>query len=150
MEHGGSVEAKPMVGAILLRYWIPVVAYAGWIFYLSSQSRPSPMALWMLTYVGDKGLHSIEYGILGILCYRAFRHAACAQAAQSALMLAVVASTVYGVTDEIHQAFVPPRVPDGWDVLADSIGATVTASVWHWLPFSDRAPGRASIADSSE
>ena len=150
MEHDGFVKAKPTIGSFLLWYWIPVVTYAGWIFYLSSQSRPSPVALWLLTYVGDKGLHAIEYGVLGILCYRAFRHAAGPQAAQSALLLAVVASTVYGVTDEIHQAFVPRRHPDGWDVLADAIGATVTASVWHWLPFSDRAPGRASIAGSSE
>ena len=150
MEHDGFVEAQPTFGAILLRYWIPVVAYAGLIFYLSAQTRPSPAAMWLLIQLGDKPLHAIEYGILGILCYRAFRYAAGARAARSALLLAVVASTVYGVTDEIHQAFVPPRVPDGWDLLADSIGATVTASVWHWLPYSDRAPGRASTAGSSE
>src|SRR5688572_1117866 len=98
MKHDGSVEAKPMVGAFLLRYWIPVVVYAGLIFYLSAQTRPSPATMWLLIHLGDKPLHAIEYGILGILCYRAFRHAAGAQAAQSALLLAVVASTVYGVT----------------------------------------------------
>ena len=41
--------------------------------------------------------------------------------------LAVVIATVYGVTDEIHQRFVPPRQTDAWDVAADATGASLAA-----------------------
>jgi VanZ family protein len=111
-------------------YWLPVLAYAGLIFWLSSQSRPPGPTIWLLQQLGDKVLHAIEYGIMGILCFRAFRHAAGTRAARSALLLAVAAATVYGVTDEIHQVFVPMREPDALDVVMDFIGAVIGASGW--------------------
>ena len=40
---------------------------------------------------------------------------------------AAVVSTVYGVTDELHQSLVPTRQSDALDVLADAIGASVAA-----------------------
>ncbi|MDE3035200.1 MAG: VanZ family protein [Nitrospirota bacterium] len=111
-------------------YWVPVGAYAGLIFYFSSQSVAPGPTIWILELVGDKGVHAVEFGLLGLLCYRAFRYAAGARAARSALWLAILASTGYGVTDEIHQAFVPLREPSGWDVLADGAGASVVSSLW--------------------
>jgi VanZ family protein len=122
-----------MSTGLLLRYWMPVAVYAGLIFYSSSQSRPSPPALWLLVHLGDKTIHAIEYGILGILCYRAFYYAAGTAASRMAWLLAIAASVGYGITDEIHQVFVPARDPNGWDLLADGIGAAVAASCWHWL-----------------
>jgi len=113
------------------RYWVPVGAYAGLIFYLSSQSVAPGPTIWILELVGDKGVHAVEFGLLGLLCYRAFRYAAGARAARSALWLAILTSTGYGVTDEIHQAFVPLREPSPWDVLADGAGASVVSSLWH-------------------
>jgi VanZ family protein len=38
-------------------------------------------------------------------------------------MLSVLLSSLYGVTDELHQAFVPGRVASIGDLVADSIGA---------------------------
>lgn len=116
--------------AHLWRYWLPVVGYAGLIFYLSAQSRPPGPTLWLLRELGDKTVHALEYAILGILCYRAFRHAAGRRAARSALVLAVVAATGYGVTDEIHQVFVPMREPEVWDVVMDCLGSVIGASGW--------------------
>lgn len=121
-------DARRRLITLAAWYWMPVLLYAGFIFVQSSQSRPAGPALWLLRLIGDKGLHAIEYGVLGLLCYRAFRHAAGAGAARSALLLAILASTGYGVTDEIHQAFVPLREPDAWDVLADLLGSALGAS----------------------
>jgi len=42
-------------------------------------------------------------------------------------LLAVLASTVYGVTDEVHQRFVPGRTADLLDLAADAVGATIAA-----------------------
>lgn len=116
----------------ILFYWIPVAAYAGLIFYLSAQTRPPGPTLWLVQLLGDKAVHALEYGVLGILCYRAFRHAAGARAARSALLLAIVAATGYGITDELHQAFVPMREPEVWDLVMDFLGAAIGASGWRW------------------
>jgi len=113
-------------------YWLPVVAYAGLIFYLSSLSKPEEYLPSVLAELGDKVLHAVEYGLLGALCYRAFRHGANAWAARYAWQLAIIAAAVYGVTDEVHQAFVPLRDADVLDFLMDGIGAAIGATVWRW------------------
>jgi VanZ family protein len=49
------------------------------------------------------------------------------------LVGAIGASTLYGVSDEIHQMFVPPRRADPYDLLADALGACAAAiAVWAW------------------
>ncbi|MGH7205061.1 MAG: VanZ family protein [Nitrospiraceae bacterium] len=111
-------------------YWLPVVAYAGLIFFLSSLSNPEVYTPSFLYEIGDKSLHAFEYGVLGILCYRAFRHGSGAWAARYALHLAIVAAAAYGVTDEIHQVFVPLREADAGDLLMDTIGAAIGATGW--------------------
>jgi len=113
-------------------YWLPVLGYAGLIFFLSSLSHPEELVPSLFQIVGDKTLHAIEYGILAILCYRAFRHAAGSWGAQYALVLSIVAASLYGVSDEIHQAFVFSRVSSGWDFLADSVGAVFASVGWRW------------------
>ena len=61
----------------LLVYWGPVVGYAGMVFFLSAQSHPEEqLPSFLLEEVSDKVLHAVEYGILALLCYRAFRWAA--------------------------------------------------------------------------
>jgi len=113
-------------------YWLPVVTYAGLIFYLSSLSEPEEYVPFALAELGDKVLHAVEYGLLGALCYRAFRHGANVWAARYAWQLAIIAAAVYGVTDEVHQAFVPLRDADVLDFLMDGIGAAIGATVWRW------------------
>jgi VanZ family protein len=39
--------------------------------------------------------------------------------------MAIVFASIYGLSDEIHQAFVPSRIASGWDFLADFLG-----SIW--------------------
>jgi VanZ family protein len=127
-----TIERNRVVEA--LWYWGPVVLYAGLIFYLSCQSHPERyIPTFMFLEVGDKVLHAIEYALLGFLCYRAFRHAAGTLGGQYAVLLAVVAATIYGATDEWHQAFVPFREPDRWDLATDLLGALVGVVAWVWI-----------------
>ena len=118
----------------VLSYWVPVALYAGAIFYLSAQSHPDDqLPLFVLRDVSDKVLHAVEYGILSILCYRAFRWAAGPAVARQAVVLAIVTASVYGITDEAHQLFVPFR-ESGWqDWLADTIGAVIGALSWRFI-----------------
>ena len=114
-----------------LIYWGPAVLYAGAIFFLSAQSHPEDkLPLFLLRDVGDKILHVVEYGILSLLCYRAFRWAAGPAVARQAVVLAIVTASVYGLTDEVHQAFVPLREASWQDWLADTIGAVLGAISW--------------------
>ena len=112
-------------------YWIPVIAYAGLIFFLSDQSYPEKYVPIFTFPGGDKLDHALEYSVLGVLCYRAFRYAAGEWASRYALLLAIVAAFGYGVSDEFHQYFVPLREADVWDILADTVGASIGASGWH-------------------
>jgi VanZ family protein len=42
-----------------------------------------------------------------------------------------VLASAYGITDELHQAFVPLRMPDPMDWLVDTVGAAVGAlTMW--------------------
>ena len=115
-------------------YWVPVALYAGAIFYLSAQSHPEDqLPSFLLKDVSDKVLHAVEYGILGLLCYRAFRWAAGPAVARQAVVLAIVTASVYGITDEVHQFFVPFRESSWLDWLADTIGAAIGAISWRFI-----------------
>lgn len=113
-------------------YWGPVGCYAGLIFYLSSLSFFPETLPSFFRDLGDKSQHMVAYGVFGILWYRAFRFAGGTWSAPRAVVLAIVASALYGVTDEIHQYFVPMRQADVWDVVADAAGATIAAVSCEW------------------
>jgi VanZ family protein len=127
MHHFGfALNSVRLIGL----YWLPVIGYAALIFYFSSLIYPGDVMPSFLVAVSDKMLHMLEFGILGILCYRAFRHAAGTWAARYGLLLAIMASVLYGFADELHQAIVPGRTADAWDFLADATGAVFVT--WGW------------------
>lgn len=99
-----------------LRRWGPAVAYALLIFVLSSfSSFPVPKGIWSF----DKVIHLVEYAVLGFLVAYALPG--------KPWWLAAVISTLYGVSDEVHQAFVPGRSADPFDACADAIGSAIGA-----------------------
>ena len=110
-----------------LRYWGPVCGYAGLIFYLSSLPNPEKTLPELFQLLSDKALHAVEYAVLGGLCYRAFRWGTNNSLAERALLLAIVASSLYGLSDELHQSFVPMRESSWLDAVADAIGSAVGA-----------------------
>ena len=99
------------------------------IFVLSSMSRlPS-----LPGDVDDSVPHVFVYGVLAALLLRglvgARRRSVTIWAAWTAALLA----TLYGVTDELHQWFVPGRMAEVSDLVADAVGATVAAGLlWAW------------------
>ena len=109
-------------------YWLPVIAYASLIFYLSSLPHPEEeLPKFLFEKIGDKLLHVVEYAVLGLLCYAAFRRAAGARIARRAVLVTIVAVSFYGMTDEVHQAFVPFRESSWLDWLADTAGGVIGA-----------------------
>jgi len=107
-----------------LYYWLPV-----WIFCIAifiQSSFPSPEQLPSFDY-SDKLLHVGAYAVLSILFFRAFRAGKPDSRTISTIMLCVVFTTLYGVSDEVHQHFVPSRSADIMDVMADFIGSVAGA-----------------------
>jgi len=108
--------------------WLPVAAYMALIFYFSSLPHPDEeLPTFLFETLGDKWLHGIEYAVLGVLCYRAFRRAAGPFTAGYAVAFAIVTASLYGATDELHQAFVPFRTATWLDWVADTAGGMVGA-----------------------
>lgn len=107
--------------------WFPVFLYAGLIFYLSGLSAlPVSIEHPFL----DKLEHVAEYAILGILLMRALANPDFKFKASEAFAAAVIIAFLYGISDEIHQAFVPGRSADIFDALFDLIGAGIGAYVY--------------------
>lgn len=100
------------------------VAYAAAIFVGSSITQP-------LQYIppellaSDKLVHAAEYAVLGALVAAAFRLRG--RSARNALAWAVAIASAYGISDEVHQYFVPGRSADPFDWMADTLGAAVGA-----------------------
>jgi VanZ family protein len=80
--------------------------------------------------MSDKLLHALEYGILGILLYRALHQTT---SAIGSIILSIMFVVIFGISDEIHQWFVPNRQADSWDLLADTLGATFFILTWAFM-----------------
>jgi VanZ like family len=106
----------------LIIYWLPLFFYLGLIFYLSSLSFHLPFRPFRHF---DKILHMIEYAILSLLFYRAIQDSIEEPLMRYVSFIAIGSCIFYGILDEYHQAFVPLRISDPYDVLADAIGATL-------------------------
>ncbi len=105
----------------MVAYWLPVVAYLGLIFYLSSLSQ---LATEITLFSGaDKLIHLGEYAFLSWLLSRALRSAS--PFSREAALIAIVFASLYGISDEFHQAFVPGRSAELLDVVADCGGAVL-------------------------
>lgn len=99
--------------------WLPVVVYMAMIFYFSSLAAlPGPIKPFA-PY--DKLLHMGEYAVLSVLFFRAWKK----EKMKHALFLSIFSTVLYGISDEIHQSFVPGRVMDIWDISADAVGSFI-------------------------
>ena len=109
----------------LVQLWGPVLLVMGLILHFSSLPDPGGPP----GGISDKTAHFLIYGALGAAMVRALASGRSAAMTLPTIIVAVVLSTLYGVSDEIHQYFVPPRTPDILDVVADAAGAFAGAIV---------------------
>ena len=101
-------------------YWLPVVIYCSLIFIQSSY--PSYDRLPQFDNA-DKLWHFCAYAVLGALFYRAFLTTPFNQKARQIVLVSIVCASVYGLSDEIHQYFVPLRQASLADIGADILGS---------------------------
>jgi VanZ family protein len=72
-------------------------------------------------------IHVAAYAGLGALTARATAKGV-RNVSWRAVLLAIVIATLYGVSDDYHQRFVPGRSFDVLDMVADTIGSVIGAS----------------------
>ena len=96
----------------------------GLIFFASALPDPGapPGGL------SDKGAHVVAYEALGGALLRALARGRSAAMTPARIAAAAALATLYGLSDELHQRFVPGRTPDLLDVVADALGGVAGAA----------------------
>lgn len=108
--------------------WGPAVIWMAVIFILSHQPGSGLNAVlpffqrWFPLMKSFNWGHFVSYFVLALTFYWAVtpRHAR-----WRGKVLAVLLSVLYGITDELHQVFVPDRTADWMDIRNDAIGAVL-------------------------
>ncbi len=117
--------ARSVVG-VALRY-VPALLGAAAIFAVSSMPRP-PIPEVLTFWNSDKLLHTAAYALLATLVLLGAR-ARTGRLGRAARIEAALVATLYGVSDEWHQSFVPGRSTSVYDLVADAAGAMIGAFV---------------------
>lgn len=97
---------------------VAALLWAALLFWQSSSTGAGSF-LDFLPAGSDKVAHFAAYAVLGALI----------TLATGTPLAGWVLATLYGISDEIHQAFVPGRFPSLGDLVADALGAALGA----WL-----------------
>jgi VanZ family protein len=112
-------------------FWGPPIAYAAFLFYLSSRPVPTMLAP---PEGFDKLAHFAAYAVLGALCARALlfalRRSARGVMKVGAIFGGAALGALYGVSDEIHQSFVASRSAEVLDAVADAAGSLAGAALF--------------------
>ena len=123
-------------GHTFVSHWLPVIGLCTLIFIQSAFASSERIPRWPYF---DKLLHLIVYGILGALVCRASNTIESMHLHRLRLFLiGVLTTTLYGLSDEWHQSFVPGRSAAAADLLADLVGAVVGCAIWIKVTLSSR------------
>lgn len=105
------------------------LAWMAVLFYLSHQpTLDTPM----LFPGQDKLFHALVYGVLGFLLLGS-RTPAPDGFTELQIRSSILIASLYGISDEFHQYFIPGRSADAWDWVADTLGAVIAVSLLAWL-----------------
>jgi VanZ family protein len=103
--------------------WGPAIMVMVLIFTFSSRQGISVSEELAVDFIVLKGAHIIMYAILYFLLFRAFYlNAHHTKRDPPPYIVPLIVAVVYGMSDEIHQTFVPTREGHIRDVFIDAIG----------------------------
>ena len=114
----------------LFTRWLPLIIYCLIIFIQSSLPAYERLPEFKFS---DKFLHFGAYALMGILFFRAFQTLRIKSDVRRLILFSIAAATLYGISDEIHQYFVPFREADFLDVVANTLGAVCGVFFYRWL-----------------
>jgi VanZ family protein len=108
-------------------YWVPAVLWMGVIFFLSTLPESATPGRGIIS---DKVCHGAEYFILAFLILFALQRTTRASFF-TAFWITLGWVALYGLSDEIHQLYVPSRQFAVGDLLAD-VGGVVLLFLILW------------------
>ena len=113
-----------------LFYRLPLALFCGAIFW---QSAYPSLISEPLFPCDDKVMHLGAYTLMAVLAARWIRQEKQGLRLSMIRILAFVFTALYGMSDEIHQAFVPARSASVMDWLADVAGALLGIWIYGWF-----------------
>ena len=108
----------------LFSAWLPVITWAGLMFYLSDQSSLPSFKISVVNFLFVKTAHIFVYAVLFFLINRALKINTKLNI-NFAWKLALVLTLTYAISDEVHQSFIPNRFGTLRDVGYDMLGASL-------------------------
>ena len=111
------------------RYGLPVFAYAGLIFLVSSIPGEKIPRLFNFQ---ELVFHSLEYLVFALLINRAWRVYFPHHSLYRRFFLIFTFALIYAIIDELHQAFVPGRDTSLTDIGYDGVGIIVGNILYRW------------------
>lgn len=127
--------------------WVAVAVWACFIFFMSSNTSTGlneGLGIFSSIYRAMQDVqasilgpdadvlssiaHFCEYTVFGALLANALR---CHMPLRRACLVAIACASLYGVSDEFHQLFVPGRMCDPVDWMVDTAGATLGSGIFY-------------------
>ncbi len=108
-------------------YRLPFLALCGLIFWQSH--FPSVMGPSTIPFA-DKIMHFGTYAVLAFLCVRWMQMEFSGTKPITTLMAGIFLTSLFGLSDEIHQSFIIDRTASVYDFMADCAGAVLGAWVF--------------------
>jgi VanZ family protein len=95
--------------------FLPAVIWMMIIYYFSSIPTTSVVGTDTQRFIILKSFHLIEYAVLGILLYFAYKK----------YRYTIISAYLYAISDELHQSFTPGRNCRFTDTLFDLVGILI-------------------------
>jgi VanZ family protein len=147
------MEARMTLNRNFVKYGLPVIFWMGFVFWMSTETFSSQNTFsWVEKILNflvpnisshqvslihawmRKSGHIIEYFILGLLLFRAFRGQSIASWKWRWSFFAAILVLLWATGDEFHQSFVQTRTASAMDVVIDTAGgvfAQFVSFLWY-------------------
>lgn len=147
------MKVKMLFQKDFIKYTLPVIFWMGFTFWMSTGTFSSQNTIsfmetalrFLLLKISTqeidlihaairKSAHVIEYFVLGLLLFRAFRGSSIGSWNWRWSLLAVISVVLWAAGDEFHQSFVSTRTASVVDVVIDTGGgilAQFAIIFWH-------------------
>ncbi len=134
------------------KYWFPVILWLAFIFWMSTGTFSSenssrviePVLRFLAPEISSQAVelihgmvrkagHIIEYFVLSLLLFRAFRGPSDKPWKWTWASFAIIGTVLWALSDEYHQSFVPTRTDSFTDVGFDAAGgilAQLASALW--------------------
>jgi len=123
------VKAKSI---LFINAYLPILAWAGLIFYLSGQSVLAGLDISVLDFLFKKSAHMFVYAVLFYLSYRS--ETITSSHRKNKWLLPIVVCFLYALSDEFHQSFTPGRYASFRDIGFDSLGVLIAfLRIYHYI-----------------